>query len=370
MKMRKVCLLTMAAVMMVSATAFAEGAVTFQNPYPEPEEITTFGPDGEPAVWYTALELTEEEADEIRSMNLKAGFELINSSEWDNANLIGFQDACEELNIEIAAQAVCDLDPIKQKTNMEQFGAMGLDIVTCQPQDLDICAPTFDPLWKDGVKLTFMSNVPKGYTAGEEYVGAITDSIYDMGVDSADLLADAIGGEGEILAITVSGVNYVCNTRDDAFLKTIEEKYPDIEVVEIGGFQTAAEAGQSASALLTKHPNVKGIFVSYSTPCIDVLQTVKSLGMNDVKIVTMDLDSTCALDMAQGGNIVGIACDMPYAMGYGRALMGAYGVLGKECPGFVTSPSFKVTKDNLLEGYKTSLGIEAPDEVKEALEQK
>lgn len=371
MKMKKVVAMTLVTAMMCSLTALADGdgAVTFKNPYPEPEEITTFGPDGEPAVWYTALELTKEEADEIRAMNLKAGFELINSSEWDNATLIGFQDACEELNIEIAAQAVCDLDPIKQKTNMEQFGAMGLDIVTCQPQDLDICAPTFDPLWQDGVKLTFMSNVPTGYTAGKEYVGAITDSIYDMGVDSADMMADAIGGEGQILAITVSGVNYVCNNRDDAFLKTIEEKYPDIEVVEVGGFQTAAEAGQTASALLTKYPDVKGIFVSYSTPCIDVLQTVRSLGRSDIKIVTMDLDSTCALDMAQDGNIVGIACDMPYAMGYGRALMGAYGVLGKECPGYVTSPSFKVTKENLLEGYKTSLGIEAPDDVKAVLEQ-
>lgn len=341
--------------------------LAFADPIPAPETITTIGPDGNPAAWYTELELTPEELAQIRSMNLKAGFELINASEWDNANLIGFQDACKAMNIEILGQAVCDLDPIKQKSNMESFAALDLDIVSCQPQDLDVCASTFDPLWQAGVKLTFMSNVPTGYTAGKEYVGAITDSIVDMGVDSAEMMADAIGGAGEILAITVADVNYVCNTRDAAFLETIEKDYPDIEVVEVGGFSAASEAGQITSALLTKHPNVKGIFVSYSNPCIDVLQTVKALGRDDVKIVTMDLDTTCALDMAQGGNVVGIACDMPYAMGFGRALMGAYGVLDKECPGYVTSPSFKVTKDNLLEGYKTSLGIEAPEEVQKAL---
>ena len=99
-----------------------------------------------------------------------------------------------------------------------------------------------------------------------------------------------------------------------------------------------------------------------------MLQTVKALGRSDIKIITMDLDTTCALDMAQGGSVVGIACDMPYAMGFGRALMGVYGVLGKECPGYVTSPSFKVTRENLLEGYKTSLGIEAPAEVQKALQ--
>ncbi len=341
--------------------------LTFKDPVPKPDVITTKGPDGNTAAWYTDLELTPEELAEVRGMNLTACFELINSSEWDAANLIGFTDACNAMNIKIVGQAVCDLDPIKQKANMEQFQAMNPNIVSCQPQDLDVCAPTFDPLWQAGVKLTFMSNVPTGYTAGKEYVGAITDSLYDMGVDSAEMLADAIGGEGEIVAITVSGVNYVCNTRDQAFLDTIKEKYPNIKVVEVGGFQEASEAGQVTSALLTKYPNVKGIFVSYSTPAIDVLQTVKSLGRKDVKIVTMDLDSTCALDMAENGNIVGIACDMPYAMGFGRALMGAYGVLGKECPGYVTSPSFKVTRDNLVDGYKTSLGIEPPAEVLKAL---
>ena len=94
---------------------------------------------------------------------------------------------------------------------------------------------------------------------------------------------------------------------------------------------------------------------------------MKALGRTDIKIVTMDLDTTCALDMAQGGNIVGIACDMPYAMGYGRALMAAYACIGKECPGYVTSPSFTVTRENLLEGYRTSLGIEAPADVQAAL---
>ena len=344
----------------------AEG-LTFPNPVEAPETITTVGPDGSPAAWYTELELTPEELAQVRSMNLTACFELINASEWDNANLIGFQDACEAMNIKIVGQGCCDLDPIQQKTNMESFAALNPDIVTCQPQDLDVCAPTFDPLWQAGVKLTFMSNVPTGYTAGKEYVGAITDSIVDMGIDSAEMMADAIGGEGEILAITVADVNYVCNTRDDAFLKTIAEQYPNITVAEVGGFSSPNEAAQITSALLTKYPNVKGIFVSYSTPCIDVLQTVKALGRTDIKIVTMDLDTTCALDMAQGGNIVGIACDMPYAMGYGRALMAAYACIGKECPGYVTSPSFKVTRENLLEGYRTSLGIEAPADVQAAL---
>lgn len=137
--------------------------------------------------------------------------------------------------------------------------------------------------------------------------------------------------------------------------------------MEIGGFQAAEEAGTVASALLTKYPDVKGIYVSYSNPCIDVLQTVKSLGRDDISIITMDLDTTCSLDMAEGGNIAGIAVDLPYDMGFGRALMGAYGLLEKDCPAYVTSPSFKATRDNLEEAYMRSFGTPPPQEILDAL---
>lgn len=341
--------------------------LTIPDLIPAPEEITTFGPDGNVATWYSELSLTAEEVAEVRAMNLKAGFELINASEWDNANLTGFSAAADLLNIDIAAQANCDLDPIKQKANMEQFASLGLDIVTCQPQDLEVAAATFDPLYEQGVKMVYMSNVPTGYEAGKQYVGAITDSLYDMGVDAAEMMAEAIGGAGEVISIEVAGVNYVCNTRDTAFRDTLAEKYPDITVVEVGGFQSPDEAGLVTSALLTKYPDAKGIYVSYSTPAIDVIQVLKSLGRDDVKIITMDLDTTASLDMAEGGNVYGIAVDLPYAMGYGRAIMAAYGALGKECPAYVASPSFKATRENLAEAYMMSFGVPAPQEVLDAL---
>ncbi len=343
--------------------------LTFPMLIDPPAEITTFGPDGNVANWYTELSLTAEEVAQIRAMNLRVGWELINASEWDNANLTGFKEAAKLLNMEIVGMANCDLDPIKQKANMEQFAGLDLDIVSAQPQDLDIAAEWFDPLVEQGVKLVFMSNVPTGYEPGNQYVGAITDSLYDMGVDSADMMSDAIGGEGQVLSIEVAGVNYVTNTRDGAFRDTIAAKYPNIEVVEIGGFQSPDEAGTITAALLTKYPDVKGIYVSYSTPAISVLEAVKSLDRNDIKIITMDLDTTASLDLAEGGNIAGIAVDLPYLMGFGRAIIAAYGILGKECPDqcYFTSPSYKGTRENLAEVYQLSFGVDAPQVVLDAL---
>lgn len=349
-----------------------KNGLTFPKLIDPPAELTTKGPDGNLATWYTKLSLTAEEVAKIRAMHLRVGWELINTSEWDNANLTGFKDAAKALNMEIVATANGDLDPVKQKQNMENFATMNLDIVSAQPWDLDIASQWFDPLAKQGVKLVFMSNVPKGYEPGKQYVGAITDSLYDMGVDSADMMAEAIGGEGQVLSIEVAGVNYVCNTRDGAFKDTIKKKYPKIQVVEVGGFQKPDEAGTITSALLTKYPDVKGIYVSYSTPAISVLEAAKSMNRKDVKVITMDLDTTASLDMAQGGNISGIAVDLPYLMGFGRAMIAAYGVLGKPCPDqcYFTSPSYKGTRANLADAYLLSFGVPAPQEVIDALAKK
>ena len=59
----------------------------------------------------------------------------------------------------------------------------------------------------------------------------------------------------------------------------------------------------------------------------------------------------------------------PYMMGFGRALIAAYGALGKPCPDqcYFTSPSYKGTRENLADVYKLSFGVPAPQEVLDAL---
>ena len=73
--------------------------------------------------------------------------------------------------------------------------------------------------------------------------------------------------------------------------------------------------------------------------------------------------------MARGGNMVGAAADFAYDIGYIEVLVGAYGFLNKEVPPFIIVPAVKVTKENLVEGWNQSLGIDPPQEVLDALSQ-
>jgi len=352
---------------MLIAPAQADEGLSIPNSLPAPNEITTKGPDGELATWYTELRLTPEELQKVKEKNARICYETVTDSEWDQANLRGFKAAAESLNMKIVATANAQLNPTNQKNNMENFVALKPDVINTQPQALKIAAKTFDPLVAQGIKLVFLSNVPEGYTPGKQYVSALTDSLYDMGKDAAIALAKAIGEKGEILSIEVAGVNYVTNTRDGAFRDTIKQKYPNIKIDTVGGFQTPDQAGQVTTGLLTRFPNVKGIYVSFSTPADSVLEGLRSLGRRDVKVVTDDLDSVCALDMARNGNVAAIVEDLAYQMGYGRALLSAYGVINKPAPKYVASPSFTVTRDNLVDGWKLSFGVVPPADIMKAL---
>ncbi len=361
-------MLTLTLVAALPQVAVAAKNFTVPDPLPPPDKITTRGPDGDIATWYDQVQLTPEEVEKVRSMNLTAAYELVTESEWSRANLRGFKDASKELNIEVVGVASAELDPIKQKNNMESFASLDPDIITSQPQEVDLAASTFDPLVEQGVNLVFLSNVPTGYEPGKQYVSALTDSLVQMGKDAADLTADALEGEGEILTITVAGKSYVTNTRDDAYREAIKNNHPGLTIAEDGGFQKMSEAGRIANGLLTRHPEADAIYVSFSTPAVDVLEAVKGLGRDEVDIITMDLESVTALNMARGGNVYGYAIDLAYSMGYARAILGAYGAIDKQAPKYVTSPSYKVTRDNLAEGWRRSFGQQLPEEIKNALE--
>lgn len=311
--------------------------------------------------------LSNEEIDKIKEMDLSFAIETPTESEFGYGQMRGFEDACKALGIKVAGEASCELDPATQQSNMENFISMGVDGIVCQPQDADTAASRFDAVVDAGIKLAFTGSKSDGYEAGEQYVTMVTDDFAEEGALAADYLAEAIGGKGKILAITISSVNAVSNTRDGAFVDTIKEKYPDIELLEEGGIESASDAGSVASGLLAKYPDADGMFVTFSTPALEVLDIVKSLGKDDFKIVTIDLDTVCCIDMINGGNIAGIVCDSAYYYAAAAVVGLAKDYLGQEVPAELSGPGKQVTVDNMNEMWQWSFGTDVPDTLAEAL---
>ncbi len=181
-----------------------------------------------------------------------------------------------------------------------------------------------------------------------------------MGKQAADALAASIGNEGGVGWIFHDATYYVTNQRDNAFKTTIENDYPNINVVAEAGISDPARAEEIANAMLLRNPDLAGIYVTWAGPAEGVLAALRANDNTTTKIVTLDLSEPIALDMVNGGNVAAIVADEAYELGRAMAAAGARKLLGEVTPPFVVAPAFTVTADTVAEGWMNSLHIDAP----------
>src|SRR4029079_5959378 len=182
-----------------------------------------------------------------------------------------------------------------------------------------------------------------------------------MGKQAADALAAAMGKKGKGAWIYHDAQYYVTNQRDNAFKTTIQNDYPDIQIVAEQGLADPARAEEIASALLLKNPDLDGIYVTWAEPAGRVLSVLRAARNTHTKIVTLDLSEPVALDMVQGGNVAAIVADQAYELGRAMATTAGYGSLGTAPPPFIVAAVIAVTKANVGEGCQTSLHRAPPD---------
>ncbi len=349
-------------------TAGGSTATATATAQPSPAVGETVGPAGEKATPTSELELTPEEIEKIRSGNHTAALVWHQSSDFVNAVSRGAKDQFAELGIEVVAETQANFDAGKQKSDIETVMAKRPDALLSLPVDPTATASAYRSAVKAGANLVLLSNVPAGFVQGKDYVTVVTDDLFEMGHQAADALAAAIGGKGKVAYFFHDAEYYVTNQRDEAFKQTIEQNYPDIEIVAEQGIADPAKAEEQANAILVKNPDLAGIYVTFSQPPAEgVLSALRNAGNTKTKLVSLDLDEVLAIDMAKGGNTAALIADRAYELGQAMAKSAAYGILGKEAPEFLVAPVVTVTKDNLEAGYQESLNEAPPKAVLDAL---
>jgi ribose transport system substrate-binding protein len=311
--------------------------------------------------------LTDAEAAQIKAKNLKMALLWAGAGPWYNALTAGATAEAQRLGIGIVANAEANFDPAKQATDVETAMARKPDIVLTLVVDPTSGAQAFKPVVDAGKALVFVDNGADGYKAGAQYVSVVTGDHLGLGREAAKLMNDAVGGSGEIGYIFHDAVFYVTNNRDREFKRVIEECYKGIKIAASQGFAEEGKTGDIASAMLTQHPNLKAIYVAWDTAAEGVVAAIRAAGRTDVKVVTIDLGATNDLDMAQGGIVYGKVADRPFEEGQKMVDLGAYKILGKAAPPFVTVPTVIATKATLIQAYKDSFSSDVPADVKQAL---
>ncbi len=333
-------------------------------------KVLSTGPNGEAPSPASVVTLSDDELAKVKGMHATAAIVLhYGGNDWSRAQVEGLKAEFAALGIDVIAVTDAGFKPETQVANIETVMAKKPSIIVSIPVDPVSEAGAYKKAADAGVKLVFMDNVPKGLVAGKDYVSVVSADNYGNGVAAGLLMAKFLKGKGNIGAVFHAADFFVTKQRYEGFQKAISE-FPDIKIIEaqgIAGPDFSGDADKVASAMITAHPNIDGVWAVWDVPAEGVISAARSAGKDNLVITTEDLGENVAINIAQGSYVNGLGAQRPYDQGVTEAKLAAYGLLGKKAPDYVALPSLAVTKDNLLDAWKAVYHTDAPADVKSSM---
>jgi ribose transport system substrate-binding protein len=318
-------------------------------------QVLSKGPNGESPSPASSADLTQDEVAKVKTLGATAAIVMhYGGNDWATAQIAGLKSEFGKLGIKVIATTDADFKPDKQVSDLETVLAQKPSIIVSIPTDPVATASAYKAAAASGAKLVFMDNVPQGLKAGEDYVSVVSADNFGNGVVSAHELAKAIGGKGTIGTIYHQADFFVTKQRYDGFKQTITKDYPDIKIVEekgIAGPDFAGDAQAAANAMLSKHPDLSGIWAVWDVPAEGVMAAARASGRTDLKIATEDLGKNVAIALAKNQLIVGLGAQVPFDQGVTEAKLGAGALLGKSAPPYIALSALPVDHSNVLEAW-------------------
>jgi ribose transport system substrate-binding protein len=329
----------------------------------------TVGPNGESSTLADSVPaLSADQVATIKAQHYRVALLMAGSGTWYSTADRGIQAEAAALGMTIVSNAEANFDPATQTNQVETAMAAKPDLVLTLPVDPVAARQAFTPALTAGAKIVFLDNGVNGWSAGNQYVAIITGDHYQQGEDVADLMSKALGPKGgKIGVIYYDASFYVTNNRDKAFRAAIAQRYPKIKVVASSGFTTEQQTAEVASSMLTRYPDLDGIYVGWNAAATGVLAALRDAGNHHTKVVTYDLDTTNDLQIAQGGNLYGTVADRPYQEGQMMVRLGAMSLLGLKTPPFVVVKPVLETKSTIVQAWQESAATTPPKPILNAL---
>lgn len=195
--------------------------------------------------------------------------------------------------------------------------------------DPEACIPLYESAESAGIPIV-------EFDAGcsSEYGQSIakTDSL-GAGALAADHMAELIGGEGEVAIVGHSQINSTGVERRDGFVEQMEAEYPDIEIVDIQyGDGDHLKSADIAKAMISAHPDLKGIYGTNEGSAIGVVNAVGELGLEEGELTVVGFDSGQAqIDAITNGIMAGAITQNPIGIGE-EVVQAAYDIIQGDTP--------------------------------------
>ena len=325
--------------------------------------VVSDGQRGEKGVLSSTLKITPEQAAKIKAGKFTVAISMgWLGDDWATEQLIGLKETFAKLGIKVVAETNADWDDARQISDLEAISVLKPSLLISIPLNGQTTASAYKKLRAAGTKIVFIDQAVDGMSPGKDYASIISSDNLALGMYVADLLAESVGGKGEVGALFFANDFYVTNLRYEGFVARLAAKYPQIKLVAVAGHDNPNKGQEVAQALLARYPNMKGLYGSWSVPAMGAVVAANVAGKlpANFKIVCENFDQIVAGNVAKNGFIAGISSQRPYDQGVAEATVGALTLIDVATPPYIVVPPLAVKRANLTASYKTIYRTELP----------
>lgn len=240
----------------------------------------------------------------------------------------GAEMAAEDCGVEITFEGPPSESDVADQMDMLQVALdKGPNALVFAALDSVAAIPLLEQAQEDGIPVIAFDS---GVDSDIPLATAATDNVAAAAY-AADMMAELIGGEGQVAVIAHDQTSRTGIDRVDGFKNRMEEEYPDIEIVDIQyGGGDHLESSNLANAIILAHPDLKGFFGANEGSIIGVLNAVTELGMEG-EIVVIGYDSGLQqMEAIRAGTEAGAITQDPIGIGYKSVEAAVMALRGEE----------------------------------------
>lgn len=205
-------------------------------------------------------------------------------------------------------------DRAQQITVVEDFISRGVDGIVLAPlDDRALVRPVQDAV-RDKIPVVVIDSGLQG----SDYVSYVATDNYKGGVLAARRLGDLLGGRGRIFLIRYQEGSASTVQREAGFYDTVTKEFPGLTILVKDQYAgaTTETAYQLAENLISRFPDVQGVFTPNESSTFGTLRALQESGLAG-KVVFVGFDSSPKLVQGlRDGDIQGLVIQNPAKMGY------------------------------------------------------
>jgi len=204
--------------------------------------------------------------------------------DYFNACERGAKEAARELGVKLVYEGPITNDVTRQAEMLDTWITRKVDVIAVAPNDPHALAPTLKRAMKRGIK-TLTWDADSDEDSRNYFVNQAT--YQDIGYGLVDVMAEQIGGQGEVAIVTGSLTAANQNIWMEWMRKRMAEKYPGMNIVAVRPSEEDQKlAFQVSQDLLKAYPKLKGIFGITSISLPGAAQAVRDSGYSGRIAVT------------------------------------------------------------------------------------